>query len=75
MGAAGWPPPEGAGADHETAAWEDLRAQREKNRKDLRHHDLYAAQKPVVPRCLCAVQLLEVVDGKETEQPVTMETR
>lgn len=26
--------------------------------EDLRHHDLYAAQKPVAQRCLCAVQLL-----------------
>lgn len=31
---------------------------KKKKAEDLRHHELYAAQKPVAPRCLCAVQLL-----------------
>lgn len=34
------------------------RHNQKKKRKDLRRHDLYAAQKPVAPRCLCAVQLV-----------------
>lgn len=31
---------------------------KQKKAEDLRRRDLYAAQKPVAPWCLCAVQLL-----------------